>query len=115
MASYQKRSIRLFPLLVAVMGAAGCNTLLGYESGYAVGDASTVNPGAGGTAGDASVEPGVGGKAGAGGDATVEAETSVEAEAEAEASSPCDGGSQTIGSLDQPCCKPSEPACAGHA
>jgi formylglycine-generating enzyme required for sulfatase activity len=77
-------------MLLAASLPLGCNSVLGYESAYVLGnDASIADTSAGGAAGDAS--------------------------AEADATSSCDGGAQSIGVLSEPCCTAAELACAGHA
>jgi formylglycine-generating enzyme required for sulfatase activity len=115
---------------LALLGAAsGCNALLGMEEGELKSvstDASAGSAGAAGSAGDGSVA-GAGGSAGSTTDAGPDvpgpgdADASVEGGADADADAPpgdskpdaCTSG--PIATSGDPCCKPSELACAGHA
>lgn len=117
--------------MLVTSAALGCNSILGYESSYELGqDASGGDTSAGGA--DAAMDTSAGGAdssaggtdaatdasaggAGAGGDA---GDASVESEAGLDAGPDaldCDAGGAAIGAIGQPCCKPNELGCAAHA
>ena len=96
--------------LVPALMAYGCQAIVGIEdvSEAPAGAAQDATPEAAGGAAGSAGEDAAAGEAGSVGDASVEADAVEDA-------SGCDGGAQPLGKVGDPCCKPGELACAGHA